>query len=375
MTTEETIWRFLRDRIGNPRGAAGLMGNLCAESGLNPRNLQGTYEKALGMTDSQYTAKVDDGSYTGFATDRAGYGLAQWTYPARKEALLQYAKARGVSIGDLNMQLEFLIHEMQTDFRGAWEALRSALTVREASDAVMLKFERPKNQSEENQIKRAQMGVKYYEQYGREGGNMNRLKIYRRYLTKSSCYQSGARITPMGVQVHSTGANNPWLRRYVQPDDGRIGTNPNNNHHNRAGDVCAHAYIGKQSDGTVAVYQTLPWNMRCWLSGNGPNGNANRLGYIGFEICEDAKTDYSYFIDAMTAASMLTAYLCQTYGIDPETGVRDHSELHDMGLASNHSDIGHWTKLHGESMDTFRGMVMGWMVDGVDVEYIDCDEV
>ncbi|MBR3742281.1 MAG: SH3 domain-containing protein, partial [Clostridia bacterium] len=47
----------------------------------------------------------------------------------------------------------------------------------------------------------------------------------------------------------------------------------------------------------------------------------------------------------------------------------------DMGLASNHSDIGHWTKLHGESMDTFRGMVMGWMVDGVDVEYIDCDEV
>ena len=202
---------------------------------------------------------------------------------------------------------------------------------------------------------------------------MNRLTIYRRYFYNGICYKSATPIKPSGVQVHSTGANNPWLKRYVQPDDGRLGTNTNGNHNNRAGNVCAHAYIGKQADGTVAVYQTLPWEQRCWLSGSGPKGNANKLGYIGFEICEDAKTDYNYFIDAMIAASKLTAYLCQTYGIDPETGVKDHKELHDMGLASNHGDIGHWTKLHGESMDTFRGMVMGWMVGGLEVEYIDCD--
>ena len=204
---------------------------------------------------------------------------------------------------------------------------------------------------------------------------MNHLKIYRRYFYKSACYKAATPIKPMGVQVHSTGANNPWLRRYVQPDDGRLGKNAYNNDHNREGNVCAHAYIGKQADGTVAVYQAIPWEQRCWLSGSGSKGNANRLGYIGFEICEDAKNDPEYYRAAMSAAALLTAYLCQRYGIDPENGVRDHKELHDLGIASNHGDIQHWTKLYGETMDTFRGMVLGYMADGVEAEYIDCDEV
>ena len=33
------------------------------------------------------------------------------------------------------------------------------------------------------------------------------------------------RSSPCGVMVHSTGANNPYLRRYVQPDDGELGKN------------------------------------------------------------------------------------------------------------------------------------------------------
>lgn len=64
----------------NDFGVAGLMGNLFAESGLNPKNLQNTYEKKLGMTDAEYTAAVDSGSYSNFVKDSAGYGLAQWTY-------------------------------------------------------------------------------------------------------------------------------------------------------------------------------------------------------------------------------------------------------------------------------------------------------
>lgn len=73
---ENTIWNYLIDKIGNPYGVAGLMGNLYVESGLRPDNLQNTYEKKLGMTDAQYTAAVDDGSYTNFVHDSAGYGLA-----------------------------------------------------------------------------------------------------------------------------------------------------------------------------------------------------------------------------------------------------------------------------------------------------------
>ena len=86
-----------------------MMGNLFAESALSPINLQNTYEKKLGYSDSTYTTAVDNGTYTNFIKDSAGYGLAQWTFWSRKQNLLNYAKSKGVSIGDLNMQLEFLM--------------------------------------------------------------------------------------------------------------------------------------------------------------------------------------------------------------------------------------------------------------------------
>ena len=79
-TTPEKIWNFLKSKGLSSCGAAGLMGNLYAESGLNPQNLQNSYEKKLGHTDASYTAAVDNGSYGNFARDGAGYGLAQWTY-------------------------------------------------------------------------------------------------------------------------------------------------------------------------------------------------------------------------------------------------------------------------------------------------------
>lgn len=216
---------------------------------------------------------------------------------------------------------------------------------------------------------------------------MRQLTIYRRYFTEADCYTRGTKQTSIGVQVHSTGANNPYLKRYVQPNDGRLGNNTNNNSHNRKGlDVCASAYIGRLADGTVAVYQTLPWNYRCWLSGKGKNGNANRLGYIGYEICEDDKTSEAYFREAvMTAAVNLTAHLCALFGTTPQAVVRtfadgskvlavmEHRELHSAGLASNHADIRHWSSKFGVTMDDFRAAVLEAMQEGVDVTYIDCD--
>ena len=175
---EQRIWNYLTLKIGNPYGVAGLMGNLYAESGLNPKNLQGSYEKSLGMTDDEYTASVDDGSYTNFITDKAGYGLAQWTYSSRKRALLDWATAQGQSIGDLDMQLDFLTYELRVDFWSVFVDLVNAQSVREASDAVMLRFEKPKNQSEENREKRAAFSQKYLDQYWREGNEqMSALKV------------------------------------------------------------------------------------------------------------------------------------------------------------------------------------------------------
>ena len=110
----EKIWYFLIEKLNNPYGVAGLMGNLYAESGLRPNNLQNTFSKKFNMSDEEYTAAVDAGIYTNFAKDSAGYGLAQWTYSARKLNLYNYIKTKGVSIGDLEAQLEFLYKELIT---------------------------------------------------------------------------------------------------------------------------------------------------------------------------------------------------------------------------------------------------------------------
>ena len=125
---EKTIWDFLHGKIGNAYGAAGMMGNLYAESALRPNNLQNTYEKKLGMTDAEYTSAVDGGSYNNFVKDSAGYGLAQWTYWSRKQALLEFAKGSGKSIGDLQMQLDFLWKELQ-GYTSVLNTLKNATTV------------------------------------------------------------------------------------------------------------------------------------------------------------------------------------------------------------------------------------------------------
>jgi hypothetical protein len=203
---------------------------------------------------------------------------------------------------------------------------------------------------------------------------MNQLTIHRLFFTQSDCYQNGVRQVPQGVQVHSTGANNPYLRRYVGPDDGLLGENPNGNTHNRpGGNVCASAYIGKLQDGSVAVYQTLPWDYRCWLSGSGPKGNANKLGYIGFEICEDSTDNREYFDESVRgAAVLLTAYLCKMLDINPYCNrLEDHAGLRGMGLASNHGDIRLWLKKFGYTFDDFRDWVSIAMEEGVEVEYVE----
>ena len=124
----EKIWNYLTAKGLTAYGVAGLMGNLYAESGLVPTNLQNTFEKRLGMNDVQYTAAVDSGTYTNFVRDSAGYGLAQWTYWSRKQSLLNYAKASGASIGDLEMQLGYLWKEL-TGYTAVMKVLKSAATV------------------------------------------------------------------------------------------------------------------------------------------------------------------------------------------------------------------------------------------------------
>lgn len=181
-------------------------------------------------------------------------------------------------------------------------------------------------------------------------------------LTKNDCYKAGKKITPRGIMVHSTGANNPNLKRYVGPDDGLLGKNQYNNHWNQSRpdgrQVCVHAFIGKLKDGSIATYQTLPWNHRGWHAG----GDANN-SHIGFEICEDNLTDKSYFNKVYKEAVALCAYLCKQYKLN-EKSIIGHYEGYQKKIASNHGDPRHWFSKHGKSMDTFRADVKKELAKG-----------
>ena len=172
--------------------------------------------------------------------------------------------------------------------------------------------------------------------YDAEGKEENKVNLKTLLLTKNACYIAGKTIVPQGIMVHSTGANNPNLKRYVGPNDGLLGDNQYNNHWNQANpggrQVCVHAFIGKLADGTIATYQTLPWNHRGWHAG----GTANNT-HISFEICEDGLTDASYFNKVYQEAVELCAYLCKMYGLS-ESNIIGHYEGYKKGIASNHAD-------------------------------------
>ena len=385
----KVIWDFFKSQGLNDYGIAGLMGNLYAESGLKPTNLQNTYEKKLGYTDAEYTAAVDQKIYTNFVNDSAGYGLAQWTYYSRKQNMLTFHTKKGKSIGDLNTQLEFLVYELTTSYKSSvWEVLKSAKSILEASNAVLLKFERPADQSTAVQNKRASFGQEYYNKYHvnetvvaptvpSQGGTKMKYNASNKPLvcmqTQSTCYKGTSEMTVKGVLWHSTGANNPNLKRYVQPSDNAadkeemlklLGVNTYKNDWNHIDRQAGlNAWIGKLADGTVTTIQTMPWNYKPWGCGSGVKGSCNN-GWIQFEICEDNLTDKEYFEKVYKEACELTAYLCNMYNIDPwgtvsYNGVKIptilcHADAYDLKMGSNHGDVLHWFIKYNKDMDDVR---------------------
>ena len=196
--------------------------------------------------------------------------------------------------------------------------------------------------------------------------------------TQSTCYKGTRKMTVKGVLWHSTGANNPTLKRYVQPSDTKpsadtyskskwlevLGTNSNKNDWNHiTREAGLNCWIGKLADGTVTTVQTMPWDYRPWGCGSGSKGSCND-GWIQFEICEDGLTDKTYFNKVYKEACEITAYLCKMYNIDPKgtvtvNGVKVptilcHADSCKLGFGSNHGDVNHWFPKHGKSMTTAR---------------------
>ena len=175
-------------------------------------------------------------------------------------------------------------------------------------------------------------------------------------------------MKPKGIVVHSTGVNNPELRRYLGPDDGRIGKNQYGNHWNQSGITkCVHAFIGKDKKGSVCTYQTLPLNICSWGVGSGSKGSYNyNPGYLQFEILEDGLKDKNYFNKVMKEAQELCARWCKEFNI-PIDKVISHKEAHKQGYGSNHKDCDHWLSKFGKDMNWFRSEVKKLMNKTINV--------
>lgn len=160
---QDLVWNYLMNKINNAFGVSGLMGNMDAESKFYANNLQNSYNQKWGIDDVTYTDQVDAGTRN--FIDGAGYGLCQWTYKTRKQGLLNLARERNSSVGNIDTNLDWLWAELNTSYRSVLNVLKNATSVKQASDYVLVNFEKPKNQSEANKQARAQKGQAIYEKY------------------------------------------------------------------------------------------------------------------------------------------------------------------------------------------------------------------
>ena len=180
--------------------------------------------------------------------------------------------------------------------------------------------------------------------------------------------------SPAGILIHSTGANNPNLWRYV---DAPVicGKNKYGTHWNvpmpisgngKPAKICCHGFVGKDKNGEVRAAKTLPWTMCCWNCGDGAKGSYNfSPAYIQIEICEDDLTDEKYFTEAFKLTAQLCARLMKNYPTIKLENIISHKEACARGYASNHGDPDHWLSRFGKDMNWFRRLVAN---NGVEVE-------
>ena len=184
------------------------------------------------------------------------------------------------------------------------------------------------------------------------------LKIVQVFQTKNPSYTRNRAIKPVGIFVHSTGAVNRNLRRYVDAVD-VVGKNQYGNHWNQASATkSVHAWIGYDKNEDIIVAQTLPYDRACWGAGSGKNGSYNYdpHAYIQFEICQGSNADAEYYWEAISAAEQYCAHLCREFGWTADQ-ITSHYEAHALGYASNHGDPRSWMTHFGDTMDKFRSRV------------------
>lgn len=123
-----------------PIAACAMGGNMMCESRMLSDIVQG--DLSCSAKSKQYTADVDAGRRT-LADGSTGYGLCQWTLKSRQKKLYDFAKARGVSVGDETMQVTFCLAELRGEYPALWEYLTTAQDLYDAAARICKEYERP----------------------------------------------------------------------------------------------------------------------------------------------------------------------------------------------------------------------------------------
>ena len=163
----DKLFKLLYEQLPNKKAVCGIMGNLKAESALKTNNLQNSFEHKYG-NDEDYTRKVNtkEISKDSFIYDSAGYGLAQWTFWSRKKFLYENTVEKGLSIDDLQGQVNTIIQELK--IYKLYDVLLSCKDVKMASDLILTQYEKPANQSTTVSNIRAKYSEEFYAKYSGE---------------------------------------------------------------------------------------------------------------------------------------------------------------------------------------------------------------
>lgn len=326
-TVAQRGWNFLSAKGLTPAGISGLIGNLDKESGLRPNNLQNTFENnpaktgGVKYTDVTYVIAVDNGSYMNFVHDGAGFGLAQWTYWSRKQGLLDFVKKRGKSIADEESQWEYLWVELSTTFKSLLAKLKTVTSVQEASDMVLLEFEKPASINNPTSLAKVK---------AERGASAQ--TFYNQFAKAEQPLKGGA---TMGF------TNSPLATVKM------ISPNKTVNRNHSIDLITIHCFVGQVTakrgcevfqpsskkascnyvvgyDGSIGL--CVEEKDRSWCSGgtdkngnpirvNGISGSTNDYSAVTIEVASDSKDPYAITEKAMDALIALCADICKRNNI------------------------------------------------------------
>lgn len=217
MTLKE-IYNWLKNCGLTDAGVSGLLGNIKAESGIRSNNMQNSYENKTGLNDETYTSGVNNGTYTKeqFVNDKIGYGICQWTYWSRKLGLYEYAESIYHNIDSIEMQLQYLMQELNTRYKSVLNVLRTSNDLKKCSDTVLTEFEKPADQSDNIKNIRYNYSKQVYEEFNKSSDIYNcpfkvRVEIDNLNIRKGpgTNYDKVGKI-PVGVFTINEVQNKNW---------------------------------------------------------------------------------------------------------------------------------------------------------------------